>query len=249
MSTGLMSTRSMSRGTSSHGLLWTKLLLGAGLSFACAGILGIEEAECSDQFNGCPGFNGSNGDGDVIGDGDPANADSGTDGGETPEAGSDIDPEALCDEYCTEIIDNCVEDTDVQYPSHGFCMNVCSHFEIGDPDDVTGNTLFCRLSRARNAAISEPEANCQVAGPSGGNVCGDSICDNVCDMVMDICFEEFSSRAACMTDCDGLDDLETYNSTIQSGLEVQCRQYHVNAAATDAIVHCPHAGGAGPCSN
>jgi hypothetical protein len=192
------------------------------------------------------------GDGDAVdasGDGD-VEPDGGSGDGEDAAVDSSVpvDPEALCDEYCTAMIDGCVEDTDIQYPSYNFCMNVCAHFEIGDPDADRGNTLFCRLKRAREVA-TEPESLCQVAGPSGGGICGATICDNVCDMVMDICFEEFATRAACMTECQSLDDLETYNSTMQSGGEVQCRQYHVNAAATDETVHCPHAAGAGPCSN
>jgi hypothetical protein len=230
----------------SRGLLGVKILLSAGLTFACAGILGIEEATCSDQFSGCPGFDSDAGNSAGDGDGDGDTEDGGV-GEVTPDASDTVDPEALCDEYCTDMMDGCVEDTDVQYPSYNFCMNVCAHFEIGDPEDDTGNTLFCRLKRAREVP-SEPETLCQIAGPSGGGVCGETICDNVCDMVIDICFEEFASRAACMTDCESLDDLGTYNSTIQRGLEVQCRQYHVNAAATDATVHCPHTAGAGPCS-
>jgi hypothetical protein len=239
-------------------ILGVKILLGAGLTFACAGILGIEDAQCSDQFNGCPGFQG---DGDVTGDGDttdaqvPGDGDTEQDGGAEADSGADedsgavesMDPEVLCDEYCTEMMDGCVEDADIQYPSYNFCMNVCANFEIGEPGDDTGNTLFCRLKRSRQLP-DEPADLCQAAGPSGGGVCGESLCDNVCDMVMDICFEEFATRAACMTECESLDDLGTYNSTIQNGLERQCRQYHVNAAATDATVHCPHTAGAGPCS-
>jgi hypothetical protein len=231
-------------------LVLSKLVLGAGLSFACAGILGIEEATCSDQFNGCPGFTGdedAGGDGDVTGDGDPAE-DGGTGDDAAADSGGPVDPEALCDEYCSEIMDNCTSDTDIQYPSHAFCMNVCDHYEIGVEGEL-GNTLYCRLQRARNAAVSETALNCQIAGPSGGDACGD-LCDNFCDFEVIICPEEFGTRAACVTECESLVDRGEYNSSsdMQSGPEAQCRLYHVNAAATDPVVHCPHTAGAGPCA-
>jgi hypothetical protein len=250
-------SRLISNGATSGHWLGVKLLLGAGLTFSCAGILGIEEATCSDQFNGCPGFEGDGdvsgdgddtddgdggGDGDVIGDGDPTG-----DAGEA-DSGDPVDPVELCDEYCSEIMDNCTADEDIQYPSHAFCMNVCAHYELGVEGEL-GNTLYCRLERARNAAISETALNCQIAGPSGGDACGD-LCDNFCDFEVEICPEEFGTRAACVTECESLVDRETYNSgaDMQSGPEAQCRLYHVNAAATDPAVHCRHTGGVDPCN-
>lgn len=243
----------------SGNLVLTKVVVGAGLSLACAGILGIEEATCSDQFSGCPGFEGDGddtddgdggGDGDVIGDGDPTG-----DGGDAVEdsgaaaadSGDPVDPVELCDEYCSEIMDNCTEETDIQYPSHAFCMNVCAHYELGVEGEL-GNTLYCRLQRARNAAVSETALNCQIAGPSGGDACGD-LCDNFCDFEVEICPDEFGTRAACEAECESLVDRGEYNASLdmQSGPEAQCRLYHVNAAATDPAVHCRHTGGVDPC--
>jgi hypothetical protein len=156
-----------------------------------------------------------------------------------PDSGETADP---CNEYCTAITANCTG-TNIQYPDFNFCMNVCKTLPAGSPDDETGNTIQCRLKRAKQTF--EPETVCQVAGPSGGEVCG-TLCDSYCTSMLEVC-TEFSNRTACLNECEGLVDLGTYNSTMQSGPEQQCRLYHVNAAASDAKTHCKHAAGASPC--
>ncbi|HTM43345.1 MAG TPA: hypothetical protein VL137_00245 [Polyangiaceae bacterium] len=255
-----------------------KVLLGAGLSIACAGILGIEDAQCSSTFAGCPGHhtshtaqpdaasdassgdsgNGSadiDGGGTTVDSGNPnteADAQSGNDGGDAT-AAPDAAPVDPCDQYCTTMMGNC-QGSNAQYTSYAFCMNVCPHYAVGHPGDMQGNTLYCRLQRAENAATSETADNCQVAGPSGTAggvaVCGNT-CDNFCDLALNTCVgsnSQYATRAACMQDCQSLPDFGSYNSSFQSGLDVQCRLYHVSAAAGDAVFHCPHVGGAGPCS-
>jgi hypothetical protein len=261
-----------------------KLFLGAGLSVACAGLLGIEDAQCSSTFAGCPGHrnthtpqpdagsdassrdsgNGSTGPDSgsttTVDSGNPSLVDSGTDadsggddgGGDGGDAAAAV-PVDLCDQYCTTMMANCTG-SNAQYTSYMFCMNVCPHYPVGHPGDMQGNTLYCRLRLAHDAATTETAASCQVAGPSGTDqgqgVCGDT-CDNFCDLALNTCVganSQYATRAACMQDCQSLPDFGSYNSSFQTGLDVQCRLYHVSAAAGNAVFHCPHVGGAGPCA-
>jgi hypothetical protein len=59
--------------------------------------------------------------------------------------------------------------------------------------------------------------------------------------------------ASCLSECGKLPDAGSYSTDLDvgqyAGPHVQCRLYHVSAAAADdPEQHCPHANGAAPCN-
>jgi hypothetical protein len=104
----------------------------------------------------------------------------------------------------------------------------------------------CRLFHAGQVeVVGEAQTECPAAGPGGQGACGEN-CAGYCTLLEPLCPEEFDTN--CATECKALPDLGTYNSTLSAGPTVQCRLYHVSAATQDADFHCPHAGGATPCT-
>src|SRR5690606_27646035 len=98
----------------------------------------------------------------------------------------DIDPvavkEALCTTYCDTLEIGC--ETPPQYQTRTACEQVCFRgLESGTPGDDGVDTIECRLTHARAAiAFGEEELECQAAGASGFQGCGD-LCDVYCNMV------------------------------------------------------------------
>lgn len=238
------------------------------LSTACAGVLGIEDAqcdvgfapECSGVSAGGGGGNGSSGSGN--GNGGMAAAGSGGAGGSamasggsggssgSSMAGAGPEPLAspLCNQYCDRVMASCV-DENRQYASRTSCLAVCSALEPGQPE-VAGNTVQCRLERALFADdTGEPERYCFSAGPGGGGVCG-ADCEGYCALMTATC-PQFGSGAECLSACANVPDLsqdQKFSVAIMSGDSIQCRLFHVSAARLDAVTHCEHAAGAAPCN-
>src|SRR5690606_28455138 len=90
---------------------------------------------------------------------------------EEPGATGPIDEETqistndLCIEYCDEVMDHCTGGSAV-YASRSSCINTCNALPPGEAAEPSGNTVQCRLRRARGAA-SAPDEECVAAGPGG----------------------------------------------------------------------------------
>jgi hypothetical protein len=208
-------------------------------AFACEQVLGLEEAHVDPTFPGSgnetkndPGWLGDSGAGAAGMDGS----------GSVP---------TLCERYCDTVMANCGGDFAV-YASRENCLSVCAHLPEGTEGDASGNTVHCRL-RAAELAPSEVPYYCPVAGPGGNSVCG-SNCSGFCALVVSICTGEnevWTSTESCLWACSQLSDEGSYTTSLAAeyyqGSHLQCRLYHVAAAADEPSVHCVHAAGGPPC--
>lgn len=245
-------------------------LLTLCLAWACAGVLGIEDAACDAEFApecrsgvealGAAGISTTF---EGVGGSDTGGASGATSFGAGGSAGSGVGgnalaateappPETACEEYCRVVAESCVG-TDEQYASPAACLAVCAELDPGPRGDAQGNTVQCRLGRARLAATTgEPGDYCFSAGPGGAGICGDD-CEGFCSVMTAKC-TQMGSFEQCLSACDEVPDLSgpptnvTYNTTQQSGDSVQCRLFHVTAASLDPIGHCVHAAGLAVCS-
>jgi hypothetical protein len=77
---------------------------------------------------------------------------------------------ALCIQYCDELDANCTGGN-AQYANRAACLTTCKGFTVGDPSDVSGNTLYCRIYHGGAPAVADPGTHCAHAGPTGGGQC------------------------------------------------------------------------------
>lgn len=168
---------------------------------------------------------------------------------------------ALCREYCDVVLANCVGSFQV-YANRVQCLNLCRVMTPGSAGELTGNTVQCRLGNARLALeTAEPESHCPQAGPGGaaapvpaesggealaGLSCSTN-CEGLCSAMLAICPEQYTSLPGCLAECGGVPDLGGYNISVGQGNSVQCRLFHLGAAAAAPDPHCLHAAGASPC--
>ncbi len=205
------------------GASWCRGLFAALLLASCANIVGIQDAALDESGSGGAGAQGSGG------------------------AGGADDPHALlCARYCSEVMKNCSGDVQV-YESLPVCLKVCQALPSGKNGERSGNSVNCRLSHAEQAGVlvGEKASECPAAGPGGNGVCGEN-CEGFCTLMAAICPANLSVE--CGATCPSIEDLGGYTSLQTSGKTLQCRLYHVSAATIDAVFHCPHAAGAGPCA-
>ncbi|MCU1276764.1 MAG: hypothetical protein JWM53_310 [bacterium] len=149
-----------------------------------------------------------------------------------------------CAAYCAKIQMNCTAGdggSNVQYPDATTCTSYCTTaagWTAGASSDVMGNTIGCRLYHA-GAAAADPVLHCPHAGPTGGNVCG-AWCENYCQLMAKNCTGANAVYTAsdCMTKCATIPTMGMVNDT--TGNTVQCRIYHLGAAASDPATHCVH---------
>jgi len=157
-----------------------------------------------------------------------------------------------CESYCMSIMMQCNTTATMQYSSMAQCMAMCPGIPAGtfQPTDVSGDTLACRFYHGGNAALAQASmdttgqlAHCTHAGAFGNGVCG-SIQDGLCQIQTTVCTgsnQQYSSYSDCMTQTGSI--ATTGNLGDTSGNTIQCRAYHLSAAATstaNAAVHCPH---------
>jgi hypothetical protein len=234
--------------------------LALGLTWSCAGVLGIEDAQCDVSYavecartgastglpppGGSGGARGSGLGGSGLGGSVAAGA-----GGVAMGTGSD---ELLCARYCDLVAANC-SGANQQYASPAACLAVCGLLDPGQPGDLSGNTVSCRLRQAELAASTgEPANYCFSAGPGGAGSCGTD-CEGYCSVMSAQC-EQLGPEEACLRACADVPDLSRppqsikYNTTQQSGNSLQCRLYHVSAASLDPVIHCVHAAGLAVCT-
>ena len=195
----------------------TLLLL---MPIGCASILGIEDAELKE--GGSTNTDGSGG-----------------------SAGGGAEP-TLCETYCDTVTENCPGNLAV-YSSLAQCLQLCLTIPEGAPGDVSEDTIHCRLHQAKAAGETlEPADHCPSAGLGGADVCGAN-CDALCRAMGEFCSDKHASNAACLDDCESLEDLGGFNVTQDAGKTVQCRIWHVGAATQVVEPHCSHAAGADQC--
>lgn len=166
------------------------------------------------------------------------------------EAGAPAAP-TLCEQYCSAVTDNCTGAFTV-YTSYATCLAVCARLPEGTAGARTGNSVQCRL-RAAQVAKEEVPHYCPIAGPGGNGVCGTN-CESLCGLREGVCagFSE-SDIESCRSECSKLQDLGNYSTDLNvgqyAGPHVQCRLYHLSAAAADdPEQHCLHVDGAAPCN-
>lgn len=159
----------------------------------------------------------------------------------------------LCAEYCDLVMAGCEGDRAVYY-HYEACMAVCRTMDIGDIDEPgTTDTLACRLFHAD--FVDTDPAECAVAGPSGGNVCGDE-CEAYCKFYERVCREHGSPNPpGCVEKCRGLRTALTFDVEAQgTGDTLECRIIHTCNATQKPVTHCPHSTlipptAGGPCSD
>ena len=251
---------------SSLGLVSSMSLVAA---LGCAGLLGIEDAECDPSFDpscdptqfiepiqgagagGAPaGAAGSAsaaaGAGGALGSAGASSAGAGGSAGEPPLA-------PLCDRYCDTVAGACTGQYQ-QYASREACLAVCGKLDAGSPTNPTGNTVECRLARAEFAETTgEAQDYCFSAGPGGAGQCGTD-CEGFCAIMAKTCdlmgsYDQCLPQCAEVPDLSGPPDNVTYDISIQAGDSLQCRLFHVTAATLDSVGHCAHAAGVALCAN
>jgi hypothetical protein len=225
-----------------------RLLLALLATTACASIVGIDDAEVDPTFSPGPtgGTSGAAGTSPVTGGGGGAAGHAhgglGAEGGTVSTGGADAGDSltALCDEYCETVMENCPGPLQV-YTSARVCGEICRQFAVGVLGETTGHSIHCRLEHAHLAVdTGEPEIHCPAAGPGGDGICGDN-CQGYCSLMTAFCDPVDVRLADCRTACGDVPDEGGYDIRDTLGDTVQCRLYHVSAAALDAALHCPHA--------
>jgi hypothetical protein len=159
-------------------------------------------------------------------------------------------PSAACSEFCATVMQNCTGDFAV-YQSAATCQAVCAHLPPGSPGDTEGDTVYCRLHCAQLAAsASEPNVYCPAAAPGGSGVCG-SDCEAYCVLLEQICPAHFGGiyrdSVDCNARCGAWPSLGAFDLGQSSGNSVNCRLWHVSAAALDPETQCGYAAGDPPC--
>lgn len=161
---------------------------------------------------------------------------------------------ATCADYCADSIATCTG-ANVQYLDQGQCVAFCSEFVQGVVGETTNDTLECRAYHvgAAMGATANQDMHCHHSGPYGGGPCSASsnVCDTFCAYAMSICGTmAFASLTECTSECAPLVGANYQFAASQMGNTLDCRGYHLEAAAGAAAnqtMHCPHVGGAVPC--
>ncbi len=215
------------------------------LGAACANLAGIEKATLDTEVAPAMGGGASLG-GSANQSGGVAGASTGGTASGGALSAVDEAKRLACESFCADVQTTCTGGNQV-YTSEEVCRRVCVNFDLGKPLDQTGNTITCRINNVKQAKQNgEVQTHCPAAGPGGNGICG-ADCESYCGLMDAICPDIFASRVGCGTECLKLPTQNTYNTAIMSGKDVQCRLYHVSAATTNTMLHCPHAGGAVPC--
>jgi hypothetical protein len=152
---------------------------------------------------------------------------------------------AVCETYCETVAASCAGE-DAVYINRDTCLAFCSHLPEGQPGDAVGDTVYCRLSQAQLAAATgEPRVHCPLAGPGGGDTCGEN-CESYCVVFEQVCSARFEQSYAGPSDCisqcrSDLVDIGDYDVSMQSGDTLQCRLWHLSADWAPAADELPRA--------
>lgn len=233
--------------------VWLVLGLGASVTWGCAALLGVEEAECD------PKVDDACGERDVVTDSVPATEGEATTApAEAPTTGEEettapvvaLTLDEACAEYCELVIDACADIP--QFKTESGCMTVCkAMYHLSEDGSATGNTVECRMQAADNALNFSDglEDNCVTAGPLGP-ACGGA-CNNYCEQIEHYCPEEFEKMTDCIDECRAVPRADVpYTDGFPSGNTLECRIYHVQLAVVqqpNRLTHCGHAAGRSLC--
>lgn len=240
------------------------LLVSLGVGPACGTLLGFEDATLDSAPVGGGGAlqdaaeaattsassasssSTSSSSSGAGGDGTGGAGGDGGHGGHGAGQGGSGGGDPACAAYCGSVMANCVDAYKV-YSSEATCLAVCAELPPGSAGDQSGNTVACRAANAAEAgATGEPEVHCPIAGPGGEGVCGTN-CEGYCTLMLAVCAGYFSTEAECQSACAGVPDPAGYGVSSTKGNTLDCRLYHLSAAAIAPQVHCPHAAGQAPC--
>ncbi|HOU94944.1 MAG TPA: hypothetical protein PLU22_28030, partial [Polyangiaceae bacterium] len=207
-----------------------------GWSGAFLGVLALSVVACTSTTAVQPepdGGSESGAGGDSAGGGGEgaAGGDEGVAGESGAAAGATV---TLCDAYCGRVQVACAGDTAV-YTGEATCLGVCGALPPGAPGDEIGNSVECRLRQAEHAIdTAEPAIHCPGAGPGGDGTCGQN-CESYCVLLQRLCPARFDAAydglAACATACTEIPDASGFTTAISQGDSLQCRLWHVSAAA------------------
>jgi hypothetical protein len=148
-----------------------------------------------------------------------------------------------CEAYCSVIAQACTGD-ETQYDSTDACMGLCKTFPVGTLDDMSGDTLGCRINQA-NTILQAHDGVCAAAGPPGAGICGTD-CDSFCNGVAQVCPNDFKTQIACKAACLLIPDAQCPSFFVNTSApppdydSLECRFYHLTAATLDPTEHCPH---------
>jgi hypothetical protein len=130
---------------------------------------------------------------------------------------------------------------DAVYTELPVCLGVCAKLREGSTHEPGGNTVFCRDTQAKAAALGETQTFCPNAGPGGGTECGPD-CESYCMLYATTCADDFPPLDNCLSACATLRRSLQFNSVSDyHGDSLDCRLVHVSVATTDHADHCPHA--------
>lgn len=151
-----------------------------------------------------------------------------------------------CTSYCSEFIDSCSSVAD-DYANLAGCVAFCerdARWPLGTFEDQAQNTVGCRLYHASfaNEDSGNRVLHCGHAGIGGDDVCG-SWCANYCHLATNICGDLiFDDLEQCLEQCPSIRRDGASGDT--TGDTIQCRIYHLTAAARSPRqreAHCMHA--------
>jgi hypothetical protein len=146
-----------------------------------------------------------------------------------------------CALYCDKAMDLCQGGNQI-FTNDSQCLVACAQYpEGGLEDDVTGDSVQCRINHLELAAISDPQRHCPHASADGAGQCeGTAPCQAYCADFLELCNpvnDEFDGVEDCLTFCSGQpQDLSTINVTQDT---VQCRLLQLQD------LNCAQAGRAG----
>jgi hypothetical protein len=188
------------------------------------------------------------------------------------DAAPDAPPALDCPTYCAEIQANCTG-ANAQYSDQSACEATCKSFatETSTVNDMTGNTLGCRIYYAGNPAVTDPGTHCVQAGPGGDVIAatspaacsGGDVCTSFCKLEIQACgsldqplpgeptdntnnpIYQYRHMGDCINACTGYDKQHQY-STTATGDSLACRLYEATLAAVavmpNGVTHCRNTG-------
>ena len=173
-----------------------------------------------------------------------------------------------CLEYCAQISDKCFVGAPQYEDPRLECESLCPYFQRSSDGTAVGNTLECRLERARSSGGEQ--SDCPAAGRGSNGACGTN-CDAYCSLMLTVCpaqYEQFDTsgagdEAACHAVCESMVDANVAYDPLPFGEAARldqgqptlhCRFWHLGTAAIELqqdgftnTIHCNHAFGGAEC--
>lgn len=127
---------------------------------------------------------------------------------------------------------------------YDYCRAAYNATPFGTAGDTSGATQAC-LEYHLEAAVTAPSTHCPHAG--GAAPCGVDATSTFCAAYSTICPSSTAfPNGTCATKFAAL-PVGVTGAT--SGATQACYEYHLGAALDNSATHCPHAGGAAPCTD